>query len=98
MDTFMQIFRAVPIRARTDEAGVIGTGLIILILAVIGAFAVLAFLIPGDRRQRQSDGARAARTNATTSSSRLRSELRASSAPTKLESTLASVRDPITAV
>lgn len=31
-----------------QEVGVIGTGLIILILAVIGAFAVLAFLIPGD--------------------------------------------------
>jgi hypothetical protein len=48
MNTFMHIFRALPTTVRTAESGVIGTGLIILILAVIGAFAVLAFLIPGD--------------------------------------------------
>ena len=48
MNTFMQILRALPSTLRTAETGVIGTGLIILILAVIGAFAVLAFLIPGD--------------------------------------------------
>ena len=48
MNTFMQSLRVLPASLRTAETGVIGTGLIILILAVIGAFAVLAFLIPGD--------------------------------------------------
>lgn len=48
MNTFMQILRTLPTTVRTQESGVIGAGLVILILAVIGAFAVLAFLIPGD--------------------------------------------------